>query len=84
MSAIYIQHVHDSSFYYGADRWVVGRHGARRFPRAHDAISFCHDHELKDAQVHVCFGPGAADVLIPVSNDMPVAPGSSGDAGVWA
>jgi hypothetical protein len=83
MSAIYIQHTHDPSFYYGTDRWVLGRQGARCFSHAHDAISFCVDRELKHAQVHVCFGPGAADVLIPVTSDMPVAHGSQDEAGVW-
>jgi hypothetical protein len=83
MSAIYIQHVNDPSYYYGDDRWVLGRKRARQFAQTHDAISFCIDRELGFAQVHVCFGPGAADVLIPVTSDMPVAHGSSAETGVW-
>ena len=84
MSAIYIQDSDDPSFYYGQDHWVRGRQSARQFSDAHAAISFCVDQELKHAQVHVCFGPGAADVLIPVTSDMPLAHGSSDDPGVWA
>jgi hypothetical protein len=74
MSAIYIQHTENRSFYYGTDRWVLGRNGARCFAHAHDAISFCAERELAHAQVHVCFGPGTADVIIPVTPDMLVAP----------
>ena len=73
MSAIYIQHSHDPSFYYGADRWVLGRQRARKFPHTRDAITFCVEKELKFAQVHVCFGPGTADVLIAITSDMAVA-----------
>ena len=83
MSAIYIQHSHDPSFYYGADRWVLGRQRARRFPHTRDAISFCVEKELKFAQVHVCFGPGAADVLIAITSDMAVAHGAPDEAGLW-
>jgi hypothetical protein len=75
MSAIYLQHTYDPSFYYGRDRWVVGRQRARRFLHTHEAISFCLEQEIRFAQVHVCFGPGAADVLIAVSSDMAVAHG---------
>jgi hypothetical protein len=84
MSAFYIQHANDSSLYYGVDRWVRGRQRARQFADAHDAICFGVDREINEAQVHVCFGPGAADVLIPIRSDMPVAHGSPDGAGVWA
>ena len=84
MSAIYIQHTSDSTLYYGRDTWVRARQRARQFADAHDAIFFCVDRDLKEAQVHVCFGPGAADVMIPITNDMPVAHGSTDDLGAWS
>jgi len=74
MSAIYIQHAQNPSFFYGHDRWVIGRRRARRFSHTRDAIAFCCERDLEHAQVHVSFGPGAADVLIPVTADMAVAP----------
>ena len=83
MSAIYIQHAENRSYYYGTDRWVLGRKGARLFAHAHDAISFCAERELVHAQVHVCFGPGSADVIIPITPDMPVAAAFPSDASAW-
>jgi hypothetical protein len=82
MSAIYLQHAENQSFYYGKDRWVMGKARARRFAHAHDAISFCAERDLAPAQVHVCFGPGAADVIIPVTAEMAVAPAPA-DSVVW-
>lgn len=76
MSAIYIQHAHNRSFYYGTDRWVIGRKRARRFCHTQEAIAFCVAQDLEHAQVHVSFGPGAADVLIPIPAEAPVAPAS--------
>jgi hypothetical protein len=83
MSAIYIQHSHNPAFYYGGDRWVLGRNTARCFRRTHEAIAFCLENNLSYAQVRVCFGPGAADTVVPVTRDMAVAPASVPDGVVW-
>jgi len=76
MSAIYIQHSHNPAFFYGEDRWILDRNRARCFARTHEAISFCQQRELSYAQVRVCFGSGAADVVVPVPREMLVAAGS--------
>jgi hypothetical protein len=83
MSAIYVQHAHNPSFFYGADRWVVGRRWARRFSHAQAALSFCAERDIHHAQVHVSFGPGAADVLIPVPPDITVAPSPPLETAGW-
>jgi hypothetical protein len=83
MSAIYVQHSQNPAFFYGQDRWVLGRTAARRFPRTHDAIAFSLENDLSYAQVRICFGPGAADVVVPVARDMIVAAASPPDAVVW-
>src|ERR1051325_694412 len=82
VSAIYVQHTHNRSYYYGENRWTLGRERARRFADTREAITFCLDQGLAYAQVHVSFGPGAADVLIPVTRDMPVASAPT-EAVVW-
>jgi hypothetical protein len=83
MSAIYIQHSHNQAFYYGENRWVLGRNAARCFGGTHEAIAFCLENSLSYAQVRVCFGPGAADTVVPVTRDMQVAAVSPPDAVVW-
>jgi hypothetical protein len=83
MSAIYIQHSHNHAFYYGENRWVLGRNAARCFGATHEAITFCLENNLSYAQVRVCFGPGAADTVVPVARDMQVAAVSPPDAVVW-
>ena len=83
MSAIYVQHSRNPSFYYGDDRWVLGRTGARCFNGTHEAIAFCLKNNVSYAQVCVCFGAGAVDTLVPVTRDMQVAAVSPPDAVVW-
>ncbi len=80
MSAIYIQHSQNSAFYYGGDRWVLGRAPARAFNSTHEAIAFSLENDLVYAQVRVCFGPGAADIVVPVHREMQVAAGSPSEA----
>ena len=82
MSAIYIQHTHNPFYYYGGDRWMLGRERARQFSDTRAAIAFCLENNVVYAQVHVCFGPGAANVVIPVTRDMRVAPAPP-EAVVW-
>ena len=83
MSAIYIQHSQNPAFYYGGDRWVLGRNTARCFNATHEAIAFCAERNISYAQVRVCFGGGAADTLVPVTRDMQVAAASVPDGVVW-
>lgn len=83
MSAIYVQHAHNPSFFYGQDRWVIGRRWARKFSHAQAALSFCAERDIMHAQVHVSFGPGAADVLIPVQQDALLAPPPPLEAVGW-
>jgi hypothetical protein len=83
MSAIYIQHSQNHAYFYGEDRWVLGRKRARRFARTHEALAFALDRDLVYAQVRVCFGPGAADVVIPVERNMAVAAAHPTGSAVW-
>jgi hypothetical protein len=83
MSAIYIQHARNPAYFYGQDRWVLGLQSARRFATTHEAIAYCLEHDVIYAHVRVCFGPGTADVTIPVSRDMAVATRANADFVVW-
>jgi hypothetical protein len=67
MRQIYIQHPQTRMFLREMDDWTPHSDKARDFKTSLNAVAFCLQHQMPDAQIVVRFDqPGMEDVVVPV------------------
>jgi hypothetical protein len=73
MRKVFIQHSQTKMFLHDGDRWTPETGDARDFTTSLNALAFCLQKQMPDAQIILRFEqPGMEDVVVPVRISRPV------------